>query len=240
MECLRELTIDVEFVKNDQMIFQTTTWVCFVGILTGMTNNTKNGWSLSLNFRWCDGSAIWNYFSFLFQHEPIEFIIRNAFEKNLSYDEAVKFLSKAKIIAPCYLVITGCNQGEGTLITRDRAGDVNPLILKDSKTNCLLMTNIDHWLEKVDVKWACGDDLLLNSVERRTTANQLMSNVKFEKDQKIEDIENELFKVLETYPVYNYQTVYQVIMSPKNGSYSSRFVVQNLILKKNFFSFLEL
>eukprot|EP01080_Neovahlkampfia_damariscottae_P001500 gene1500-12117_t len=224
MEALRPLTIDVEYVKNDQVVFTTTTWVCFVGVLTGMTNNTKNGWSISLNFRWCDSSAIWNYFSFLFQHEPIEFIIRNALEKNLSFDEAVKYLKKTKIIAPCYLVISGCNKGEGILITRNRSDEVKPLELKNSQSNYVLMTNVDHWVDKVTKKWACGDDLLLNSVERRICASQGISNIKFEKDQKIEDVESILFSVLEKNPVYNYQTVYQVVMSPKNALYSSRVV----------------
>jgi hypothetical protein len=222
MEALRYLAIDVEFVRNQNVVFTATTWVGFVGMFTGMTNNLKDGFSLSLNYRWCDGYSIWTFFSFLFQYEPIEFVLRNLLEKGVNFNEALKTLRTTPILSPCYLVLTGCNEGEGILITRDRNDDSNPLVLKDSKNGFLSQTNIDHWVDKVDPKWAGTDELLVNSIERRDKSCQLLSKVTLE-DKSPEEIEKELFGVLEQYPIYNYQTVYQVIMSPKHGIYSSRF-----------------
>jgi N-acylethanolamine-hydrolysing acid amidase len=221
MEALRYLVIDVEFVRNKIVIFTATTWVGFVGMFTGMTNNEKDGISLSLNYRWCNGYSIWTFLSFFFQYEPIEFALRNILEKGATFNEALKTLRTAPILSPCYLVLTGCNEGEGVLITRDRNDDINPLYLKDSKTGFISQTNIDHWVDKVDSKWAAGDELLKNSIERRDKSCQLLSKVNLE-EKSLEEIEKDLFFVLEQYPVYNYQTVYQVIMCPKHGIYSSR------------------
>jgi len=48
LECLRELTIHVDFVKGGRTLYSGTTWAGFVGLLTGMR---RSEYSVSVNFR---------------------------------------------------------------------------------------------------------------------------------------------------------------------------------------------
>lgn len=43
------MRLDVDFQKSGQTVFRATTWVGYVGILTGM--RVQNGYSVSVNFR---------------------------------------------------------------------------------------------------------------------------------------------------------------------------------------------
>ncbi len=52
------LCLDVDFQKNGQTIFKATTWVGYVGILTGM--RVQNGYSVSVNFRHTGGGLTTN------------------------------------------------------------------------------------------------------------------------------------------------------------------------------------
>ncbi len=52
------LCLDVDFQKNDQTIFKATTWVGYVGILTGM--RVQDGYSVSVNFRHAGGALTTN------------------------------------------------------------------------------------------------------------------------------------------------------------------------------------
>ncbi|CAF3257544.1 unnamed protein product [Rotaria socialis] len=55
---LKPLTIDVDFQENDQTVFKATTWIGYVGILTGM--RVQNGYSVSVNFRHAGGQLTTN------------------------------------------------------------------------------------------------------------------------------------------------------------------------------------
>lgn len=50
--------LDVDFQKNNQTICKATTWVGYVGILTGM--RIQNGYSVSVNFRHTGGTLATN------------------------------------------------------------------------------------------------------------------------------------------------------------------------------------
>lgn len=50
--------LDVDFQKNNQIIYKSTTWVGYVGILTGM--RVQNGYSVSVNFRHTGGALTTN------------------------------------------------------------------------------------------------------------------------------------------------------------------------------------
>ncbi len=52
------MRLDVDFQKNGQTIFKATTWVGYVGILTGM--RVPDGYSVSVNFRHTGGSLTTN------------------------------------------------------------------------------------------------------------------------------------------------------------------------------------
>ena len=50
----RRLLLDVDFQKQGRTIFKGTTWIGYVGILTGM--RVSNGYSVSVNFRHTGGT----------------------------------------------------------------------------------------------------------------------------------------------------------------------------------------
>jgi hypothetical protein len=52
------LYLDVDFQKKGETIFKATTWVGYVGILTGM--RVENGYSVSVNFRHTGGALTAN------------------------------------------------------------------------------------------------------------------------------------------------------------------------------------
>ncbi|CAM4894188.1 unnamed protein product [Rotaria socialis] len=58
LDFLKPLTIDVDFQENDQTVFKATTWIGYVGILTGM--RVQNGYSVSVNFRHAGGQLTTN------------------------------------------------------------------------------------------------------------------------------------------------------------------------------------
>lgn len=235
MEILREITIEVDFRRKDSRVFLATQWVGYVGILTGMRTKDKNGdgWTLSLNYRSCSGYLFTNLKSLLFQSESIEFLIRATLESEPTYEGAVKKLSSASIISPCYLVITGTKNGQGVLLTRDRDTDTNRLVLADSSTKSLkfiTQTNIDHWKNEIDEVWANGDDLLLNSLDRRKTSLEILEKIEY-KDQ--DQMKEDLFKHLFSYPVFNYQTIYSTIMCVNEDVYETRTIKPSEFHLKN-------
>jgi len=182
-----------------------------------------DGWSLSLNYRSCSGYLLSNLKSILFQSDSIEFLIRDILENVSSYENAVKKLANTSIISPCYLVITGPKQGEGVLLTRDRDTDVKRLNLCDlkDKLRFITQTNIDHWENKVDKDWASGDDLLLNSIERRTKSQDYLKTMEYkDKGQFIEDLFTHLF----TPPILNYQTIYSTMMCVSEDYFETRVI----------------
>ena len=48
----------MDFQKNNQTIFKATTWIGYVGVLTGM--RVQNGYSVSVNFRNTGGNLTTN------------------------------------------------------------------------------------------------------------------------------------------------------------------------------------
>jgi hypothetical protein len=220
MEILRKLTIEVEYQKKGVPVFIATQWVGFVGILTGMR---VSGWSISLNYRYLGLFLLRNFLSVLASYEPIEFLIRELLEGEPEYDKAIKALSSAYLVSPCYLTVTGNKTGEGCIITRDRQEEQKRLSLHDSKHGFLVQTNIDHWVNVVDPDWAGDDDLLKNSLQRRDLATKLLKSI-----DRSDLVTNLFTSLIDQTPVMNYQTIYQVVMSPGNNFYESRCVLPSV------------
>ncbi|CAF2530501.1 unnamed protein product [Rotaria sp. Silwood2] len=122
---LKQLTIDVDLQRNGQSVFKATTWVGYVGILTGM--RVKNGYSVSVNFRHTGGQLTTNLKTALASGWPIGFLVREILESTDKYELAVEQLAQSSIIAPCYFTICGTSQNKtlGTLLTRKQSLEEN-------------------------------------------------------------------------------------------------------------------
>lgn len=250
-KCLCDVTIDVDFQKNGVNLFRMTTWVGMIGCLTGMrfNDNHNTGWSISLNYRKTDETLgmLKNIGAGMINYHAIEFLMRKVLELEPNFEDAVKKLSTEKIMAPCYLTITGSKQNEGVLLTRKRKGEIKRLGLNicpssDNDSRFIIQTNIDHWKNEVDPNWAGKDVLLLNSVERRevATKNIMSFGLQEEEEEEVKsnsDLDAEMlsnketqyfarfaFHLMSQYPTCNAETIYQNVMRPATNFYQTRVV----------------
>lgn len=134
VDAFRDLTIEVDFVKNKKPIFRCTTWLLFNGMLTGMRlkNGENDGYSISLNYRKVTVNKVnvlSNLLGGLFKYWPLEYLIRHCLETYETFEDALQYLSGANTMAPCYLVVAGIKPNQGALISKARHGDVNRLTL---------------------------------------------------------------------------------------------------------------
>ncbi|CAF2020874.1 unnamed protein product [Rotaria magnacalcarata] len=207
LDFLKPLTIDVDFQKNDQTVFKATTWIGYVGILTGM--RVQNGYSVSVNFRHAGGQLTTNLKTALASGWPIEFLVREILESIDTYDLAVEQLAQAPIIAPCYFTICGTSQCKtfGTLITRRQTSEENRCTLAEHGP--IVQTNIDHWSSN-------KDEDILSSIKRRAVSKRFLNNMKPINEYK-------LWKLLSEHPVCNEITIYGTFMCPEYGIYHTRY-----------------
>ncbi|CAF4345728.1 unnamed protein product [Rotaria sp. Silwood2] len=208
---LKQLTIDVDLQRNGQSVFKATTWVGYVGILTGM--RVKNGYSVSVNFRHTGGQLTTNLKTALASGWPIGFLVREILESTDKYELAVEQLAQSSIIAPCYFTICGTSQNKtlGTLLTRKQSLEENRQTV--SEHGSIIQTNMDHWsLER--------DEDILYSILRRAVSKRLLN-------QMTEVNEYELWKLLSEYPICNDITIYGTFMCSQYDIYHTRYPQEN-------------
>lgn len=203
LPALRDLTIQVEFVKNKRVLYRASTWAGYVGIMTAVR---KNIGTVSLNFRRTDtGSVLNNLYSMIGGSWPAGFLIRHAIESADSYDQLVNFLSNSDLISPCYFIVGGVKRGSSAVLMRDR-NTVRKIKMADVQ---YVQTNIDY--DKIDAD----------------VPNILMSR---ERIQKVHDIigsgleadaiksDADILSLFDTPPIINYETVYISVMRCDTGS----------------------
>ncbi|XP_004472632.1 N-acylethanolamine-hydrolyzing acid amidase [Dasypus novemcinctus] len=194
---LRQLTVDVQFLKDGQIAFTGTTFVGYVGLWTGQSPHrfTVSGDERDKGWWWENAIAA------LFQrHSPISWLIRTTLSESEDFEAAVYKLAKTPIIADVYYIVGGTSPQEGVVITRNRGGpaDIWPLDPLNGKW-FRVETNYDHWKPVPS-----GDD-------RRTPAIKALNST----GQANLTLET-LFQVLSVVPVYNNLTVYTTVMSAAN------------------------
>uniref|UniRef100_A0A5G2R6W7 N-acylethanolamine-hydrolyzing acid amidase n=4 Tax=Sus scrofa TaxID=9823 RepID=A0A5G2R6W7_PIG len=191
---LRNLTVDVQFLKNGKIAYTGTTFVGYVGLWTGQSPHkfTVSGDERDKGWWWE------NVIAALFQrHSPISWLIRTTLSESESFEAAVYKLAKTPLIADVYYIVGGTTPREGVVITRNRRGpaDIWPL---DPLNGAWFRveTNYDHW------KPAPKKD------DRRTPAIKAL-NATGQANLTLET----LFQVLSVFPVYNNYTIYTTVMS---------------------------
>ncbi|KAL0476252.1 acid ceramidase [Acrasis kona] len=251
LKALCTITIDVIFQKSGKDVFRMTTWAGMVGCLTGMRlrdpSDDTTGWSVSLNFRKTNEfmGMVRNIVAGMVKYDAIDFLLRKTLENEPTYKGAIKVLSTKKIMAPCYLTMVGLNADEGALVTRKRKGEIKRLtLLNQGQTShdadavvakqrrFIIQTNICHWNDEAwynnNPKWAGGDHLLENALERREVATKNLN--KFSCPPELsgssydDNFVNFSFEMLSKYPTCNGETIYQNVMHPQTNLYRTRIV----------------
>lgn len=201
---LKEITFNARFIKGGETLYTATTWAGYVGVMTACR---KDIGSVSLNYRRANDGIMSNLSSMIAGSWPAGFLIRHSIETANDYDQLKSYLSKSKLISPCYLTICGPTPKTGRILVRNREGlDIS---YKMSDLHYLVQTNIDH--DKIE-----ESDNILMSKERLAKTYELLG-------ANAENINNlgDLFRVLFVYPILNSETIYVTIMSPESGVFDS-------------------
>lgn len=196
-DILRDLTINVKFKRDGEVVYEAVTWLFFVGIMTGCSH--KNFETVSLNFRKTDRPIIINVIKFFFGYDFISFYIRDILSG--------PYTKRALLIAPSYITYSNLR---GMIIKAFGSDPYDETYLYEEdqdglKPNILVVSNHDHDVYNINPAWADGDFLLLNSIERKKECIKAIKNMP---EYSVE----ECFKVMEVEPVKNHMTVYTVIM----------------------------
>ncbi|KAM9677510.1 N-acylethanolamine-hydrolyzing acid amidase [Trichechus inunguis] len=191
---LRNLTVDVQFIKNGQIAFTGTTFVGYVGLWTGQS---PYKFTISGNER--GGGWQWEHVikGLIYRHSMVSWLIRSTLSESNNFAAAVYKLAKTPLIADVYYIVGGMFPGEGVVITRNRDGPVDIWTLDPSNGAWFRVeTNYDHW------KPVPEED------DRRTPAIKAL-NATGKANLSLET----LFQVLSVVPVYNNCTIYTTVMS---------------------------
>ncbi|XP_068170526.1 N-acylethanolamine-hydrolyzing acid amidase-like [Antennarius striatus] len=194
---LRNLTVNVVFLKNGKVAYRGTSFAGYVGLWTGQS---PNKFTVSGDQRGTE--HWWNWWknvisAVLFRRSPVSWLVRESLEQAEDFQDAVLRLSKIPIITGVYYIVGGVHPGEGVVITRDRTGPVDIWPLEPIKGGWYRVeTNFDHWLPPP------AKD------HRREAANKALNAT----GQDHINMET-LYQVLSLHPVCNRLTVYTTTMS---------------------------
>jgi hypothetical protein len=214
MDFLKDLTIDVEFRKNNEPLFYATTWPGYVGVLTGMR---PGKFSVSVNFRVTGGSFLTNAIAALGAAWPTGFLVRSVLAEDRGFDVALASLSGSPLIAPTYFTVCGAKPREAALLTRDRRGEATrpspggtdlPSRWTMERHGPVIQTNADYWSTDPN------DDILWSFDRIDTVRSELQRLV-----GRVTEVD--LWRIMSIEPVLNELTVYGTIMCPATGLYKT-------------------
>jgi acid ceramidase len=202
-EKLRTLMVQINYTQNGQVLFKTTTFLGYVGSLTGIKPGV---FSVSINSRMAaDGGYIglieWIY-NLNRSQSFITFAIRDMLTHSQSYDQSVKYLSEVPLIAPCYYIVAGTKPKQGVIISRARNESAGIQLLGKDNSWFIIETNYDNWKPQ-----PIFDDRLTPCIKCMQAKGR--NQVSFEI----------LFNVLSSRPMLNKQTVYTSLMEPATGRF---------------------
>lgn len=214
---LRPLTINLNIIKNNELMAVATTWVGFIGFMTIVKPNVC---SISINYRRNDNMLLnypANIYGMLSGRLTVSYMVREAvLNDNKSYSDIVTFLQKTPLISPCYVTMTGMTHNSGVILVRDR-NDCQSYYI-DPNEGYLIQTNIDPH----DFRESRNDKL---SIERKhifktkvypemiayQTNHPVPYGVSIDKTYINPKKYTDLYL---TQPILKYNVVYYSIMSP--------------------------
>ncbi|XP_071956598.1 N-acylethanolamine-hydrolyzing acid amidase-like [Antedon mediterranea] len=198
-DILRNLTVVLDWKRNNRTVFTSTSYIGNIGVFTGMKPNV---FTVSIDERDKGNiyenimgllSALMNGTSTSFT----SFLTREALEYDDTFKKVYTRLVDSHIIAPVYYILGGVNPDEGVVITRARlkALDINILVPSIDKW-FVLETNYDRWTTPPP------------SDDRRDPGIKYMKAVG---RKNIND--KTMYQVLSEPPVLNNKTTYTTLMT---------------------------
>jgi hypothetical protein len=243
-EDFRHLCYQLDMYRDCQLVYSSTSWLFLVGSYTVMRRGGEQhgAYSISMNFRLRDDGVHHNVFSILGLATawPQGLLIRDCVEHTVGFSAAVKVMSETKLIAPCYFILSGCAPSHGCVVerSRDRADTIDMLrasnaeaaqadVIDESKEmeRFVLVTNCDLRCRSLKLSWTHEDPLLMNALLRREAARRLFNSYYLQMVRDKDTDQSRVLKggrdVLSSDPLNNYQTVFGVIMIPRDNVMAS-------------------
>jgi hypothetical protein len=212
---LKELTIELDFIKNGKHLFRATSWAGYVGVMTCIKPNVC---TIALNYRRIGDSVLTNLNKSVTGSWPVGFLIRHLMETENSYDKIKDYLSHSALISPCYLTIGGVRTGEGVVLCRTRDSVDKIQTLGKTNHNFLVQTNIDY-----DYETNKSVANIMYSQQRIRLVKNIMKDY-----DKTNDLKT-IIQRFNIWPIINETTVYVTIMCCNdNRMYSYTCYPQNL------------
>ncbi|XP_076819002.1 N-acylethanolamine-hydrolyzing acid amidase-like [Clavelina lepadiformis] len=197
---LRNITIQVDFQQNGKTAYMGTTYVGYIGLITGYR---PGAFSISGDERY-SGNIWFNILAALEGSHFTFFTERRILQESSDYVSALNQVTNTPTIAPVYFILGGLKGNEGAIIVKNSKTTEAVIRLGENFTHpwFIVETNYDPWNKPP------------KSDDRRDAA--VASLVKIgEKSMN----RTELYKVLSTPPVCNGQTTYTTIMSAAQSYY---------------------
>ncbi|XP_048859118.1 N-acylethanolamine-hydrolyzing acid amidase-like [Brienomyrus brachyistius] len=193
-DILRNVTVDILFMKDAKVAYRGTSYAGYVGLWTGQSaNNFTITGNARLAGSWW-GSVIW---AFICKFTPASWLLRHTLAEAASYHDALERLSNVPIINSVYYIVGGVQPGEGAVVTRDPWGSADVWSLDPPHGHWFRVeSNKDHW------KTTPEDD------ERRKSAIKAL-NATGQENINLDS----LFKVLSVNVTCRRSTIYTTVMS---------------------------
>jgi hypothetical protein len=196
---LKDITIELEYIKNNKSIGLVTTWVGYVGVLTAIS---PNKYSISVNFRITGERGLLKFLgnvkSTLQLKWPVGHMVRHILENEYDYDTMVKFIKETQLISPTYLTIAG-ETNKPRIIIREPSE-----VVSDKSSDFTVQANMDSIDSdpRYDILDSKGRIAFANKVITDNNNNFTSSDVLFESFNKD--------------PVINVETIYISLLDPNN------------------------
>ncbi|XP_066282814.1 N-acylethanolamine-hydrolyzing acid amidase-like [Branchiostoma lanceolatum] len=192
---LRNITVIVDFQTKGQTLYTSTSYLGYVGALTGQR---PNKFTISVDER--NQGAWWmNALEALLNRKAslMSFLVRETLAEADTYDAAVQRLAYTPLIAPVYFIVGGANVAEGAVITRDRESALDIWTMNPAQGRWFVLeTNYDHWTEP-----PADDNRRMPAMKAMNATGQAGINA------------SSMFQVLSVPHVLNKDTTYTAIMS---------------------------
>lgn len=203
MPILKNLTVELEFVKDGKTIFVAPTWVGCVGTFI---IHVPGKYTVAVNYRRTNKinffTIIKNMYTTFMMSWPISYFVRNIAERGIEYDSVIEGLRSCNLISPCYITVFNPS-GESCIITRNpRSSDISMM----ENSEFLIQTNRDD-----NTQMNNNNENIMYSIERYKLASSLIK-----KNNNNWNSKEKLAKDMFVHSIINYETVYRCIIDAYN------------------------
>jgi len=202
---LKNSTLQIDFQKGGKTIFAATTFGGYIGILSGAK---AGGFSATVDTRFYPEGYYEQIYEIIAAIEEknaslVSFLLRDTFETQSTYEQALAALSKDYLIADVYYIVGGLTAG--AVISRNRTEAADVWTLDDKSPRWFeVETNYDHWEEP---PWYDNRrDPAIANMNRMGQGNITVQN---------------LFGILSQKPTLNLETTYSIVASASLGFFET-------------------